>query len=145
VAAKCHRHCNGVPDLEYFSNTEFLALRMRAAKKEVAAQGRDEDAISEEEAERWADRVFDESQSMSGSEESIAGSWDPDLDRPDGIEGECWSEAEAYSQCDSELDEFKKTWSLSLGLDEETSWKAAESTLPGNSRQMAIQTHGRFT
>jgi hypothetical protein len=118
---------------------------MRAAEKEVAVQGRDEDAISEEEAERWADRVFDESKSMSGSEESIAGSGDSDLDMPDGIEGDCWSKAEAYSQCDSELDEFKKTQSLSLGLDEETSWKAAESILPGNSRQIAIQICGRFT
>jgi hypothetical protein len=60
IQAAAKRRCqpNGVPDSEYFSDTEFPPLRMRAAEKEVAAQGRDKDAISEEEANRsrrWID------------------------------------------------------------------------------------------
>jgi hypothetical protein len=144
-AAKLRCPRNGVPDSEYLGDTEFPPPTMRVAAREVAAQGRGEGATAQEEAEHRADWVLDGSESMSGSEGSIAGSGDSELDRPDGIEGDCWSEAEAYAECDSELDEFKKTRSLSLGLDRETLWKTAESILPGNSRQMASQTPRRFT
>jgi hypothetical protein len=144
-AAAKRRHAPSiVPDPEYFSDTQFSPLRSIDAETEVAAQGWDEDGDANQQAEYRDQWICDGSESMSGSEESVSGG-DSELDRPDEIEGDGWSEAEASSACDSELDESNATQSVSLGLDGETSWEAAEAKLPGNSRQIAIQTRSGFT
>lgn len=82
--------------------------------------------MSDVEAECRVDRHFNDSESTSDSGDSLPGSW------PDGVDVDCWSEAEVWST------------SLSLRLVEGSLWKAAESALPGNSRLLPLQTPGRF-
>jgi hypothetical protein len=74
---------------EYFSDTEFEPLRIKDAEEEVAAQWREEDPASEEEVECQVDQLFDDSESISDSGDSVPGSW------PDAVKVDCWSQVEA--------------------------------------------------
>jgi hypothetical protein len=144
-AVNLQRQRDHQPDAQHPIGLELPPSTIRVTAGEEGGQGREDGAATAGEPGDQVARVSDGSEIMSGSEGSLAGSDESELDSDDGIQEDGWSEAESFSERDSDRNDSGNLRVLSLELPAETSWQIAESRLPGNSWQIRSQTPGMFT